>query len=721
MPGAASLRVAGKHREIALAVACFLVFDLVVLVLNFVISYQIAADAQAINLAGRQRMLSQRIAKSLFILEAAQPNGAEEARAELLQSTMLFGTTLETFTHGGTVGGGDGAPVSLGPVQSANGQAILARAAAAWLPLAAALGPVNQGSMEPPALRAAVTAARAANLPLLDLMNQLTNELETLARGRTDRLRTVQTAGIVLALLNFCFILFKFLTRLSSSDAAAETARRETAQILGSVREGLFLIDQERRIGTQASACLPAILGRPAPAGAPFAELLASLAEPAVCAAAADFIDLLFDGRIKPALMAELNPLAQMRIPGSPERYLNFRFNVAGGAPDGMAPGKPAAGAPVSHLLVTVADITGEVLMQRDLVSARHKAKGEIEMLLGVLGSSPGALVAFAADAEAALRRANRLLRHPGEEAAELRQTVDTVFRLMHAIKGDAAAMGLALFETQAHEFEAQLAVLRGHPALRAEDLLGLPLKLEEFYERLSLVRAFADQIARAAARVGNLDSGNLDGGSADGSNAAQAIDNSISLQMSEQLDVSLTQLAQRIAEDQHKEVHVETSLDAMAGLAPATAKHVKDIALQLARNAVAHGIEEPAERLRAAKPEAGRLQVRLARVEDGDEDGDEYELVLRDDGRGLNPEAIRAELSASGRYSPAQLEDLDDRQILMKIFEPGFSTARPDGRDAGRGVGLDLVQDKIRRLGGRLRLASQPGSYTEFAVRFAA
>jgi len=726
MPGAASLRVAGKHREIALAVACFLVFDLAVLVLNFVISYQIAADAQAINLAGRQRMLSQRIAKSLFILEAAQPNGAEEARAELLQSTMLFGATLETFTHGGTVGGGDGAPVRLEPVQGANGQVILARAASAWLPLAAALGPVNQGNADPPALRAAVAAARAANLPLLDLMNQLTNELETLARGRTDRLRTVQTAGIVLALLNFCFILFKFLTRLSSSDAAAETARRETAQILGSVREGLFLIDRERRIGTQASACLPAILGRPAPAGAPFAELLASLAEPAVCAAAADFIDLLFDGRIKPALMAELNPLAQMRIPGSPERYLNFRFNVAGGAPDSASPGRPAAGAPVSHLLVTVADITGEVLMQRDLVSARHKAKGEIEMLLGVLGSSPGALVAFAADAEAALRRANRLLRHPGEEAAELRQTVDTVFRLMHGIKGDAAAMGLALFETQAHEFEAQLAILRGHPALCAEDLLGLPLRLEEFYERLSLVRAFADQIARAAARAGDLNSGDLDAGNTDPARKTQgtdvqATDTSISLQMSEQLDVSLTQLAQRIAEDQHKEVHVETSLEAMAGLAPATAKHVKDIALQLARNAVAHGIEEPAERLRAAKPEAGRLQVRLARVDGEDSEGGEYELVLRDDGRGLNPLAIRAELSASGRYSPAQLEDLDDRQILMKIFEPGFSTARPDGRDAGRGVGLDLVQDKIRRLGGRLRLASQPGSYTEFAVRFAA
>jgi len=137
---------------------------------------------------------------------------------------------------------------------------------------------------------------------------------------------------------------------------------------------------------------------------------------------------------------------------------------------------------------------------------------------------------------------------------------------------------------------------------------------------------------------------------------------------------------------------------------------------LQLARNAVAHGIEAPDERARLAKPETGCLQVRLSRVED-----DEYELVLRDDGRGLDPAAIRAQLCAGGRYSAAQLEELDDRQIMLKIFEPGFSTAAPAGRDAGRGVGLDLVNDKIGRLGGHLRLASQPGRYTEFAVRFSA
>ena len=394
-PALADFKVAGKYRDIVLAVACFLVFDLAVLVLNFTISYQITADAQAINLAGRQRMLSQSIAKALFSLESGYAAAPQAARAELADSAALFGDTLDAFTHGGTVRGGDGAPAYLATLSDPQGRALLARAAAAWQPLAAALAEVRDHPDDPAALRSASTLARAANLPLLELMNQLTSRLERLAAARADRMRAVQSAGIVLALLTFGFILFKFALRLSASDRLAEAARRETGQILGSVREGLFLIDRERRIGIQATASLPAILGRPAPPGTLFADLLAALAEPRLCAATADYIDLLFDGRIKPGLLAELNPLSELRVSGIVERYLSFRFSVVAG---------PAAQAPVSHILVTVADLTEQMRLQRDLASARHKVKGEIEMLLGVLGSSPGALVAFAADAETALR-----------------------------------------------------------------------------------------------------------------------------------------------------------------------------------------------------------------------------------------------------------------------------------------------------------------------------
>ena len=88
---------------------------------------------------------------------------------------------------------------------------------------------------------------------------------------------------------------------------------------------------------------------------------------------------------------------------------------------------------------------------------------------------------------------------------------------------------------------------------------------------------------------------------------------------------------------------------------------------------------------------------------------------------RGIVPAHIRSELERSGRYSSAALAAMDDREVVMKIFEPGFSTASSAGIDAGRGVGMDLVKERVSRLGGQLKLASRPNEFTSFALRFAA
>ncbi len=242
----------GKYRVIIIAVAFFLVFDLAVLVLNFYTSYQINEDAVGINLAGRQRMLSQRTAKAILSVEAARAQGGDAVATlqELGKAVELFDTTLLGFELGGTVPGGDLKPVTLNAAQGERAQAILQKAQKIWTPYKELLEPVLTGKATDAELQAAGSYARSNNLVLLGLMNELTTALEAVATERANTLRLVQTTGIVLALLNFGFILFKFLKQLRAADASIEEATEENAEILSSVREGLFLITPDYQLGT---------------------------------------------------------------------------------------------------------------------------------------------------------------------------------------------------------------------------------------------------------------------------------------------------------------------------------------------------------------------------------------------------------------------------------------------------------------------------------------
>ena len=127
-------------------------------------------------------------------------------------------------------------------------------------------------------------------------------------------------------------------------------------------------------------------------------------------------------------------------------------------------------------------------------------------------------------------------------------------------------------------------------------------------------------------------------------------------------------------------------------------------------RNAVAHGIESPAERRKAGKPEEGAVRIRVAR--------EATEVVVRvtDDGRGLDREAIRKRGVERGLLR-AEANPSDD-QILQLITQTGFSTASEVTQLAGRGVGMDVVANEIKQLGGSLAIDSQQGKGTTFVLR---
>lgn len=674
----------GKYREIVLAVACFLVFDLAVLVLNFYISYQINDSATAINLAGRQRMLSQRMTKE--VLGAAEDyrlNADITQQIEQLQKTVqLFDNSLTGFREGSTVTGADGRPVVLQAVTTAAGQDILRQADEVWQPFHPLLQSLEGGTVTGADLQAATIYAREHNLELLALMNKLTSHLEQAAGQRADTLRLVQTVGILFALLNFAFILFKFLRRLREGDRQIELAQNETTEILGTVREGLFLLDQDFRIGSQFSASLAKILGRPITAGSDFRVLLYEMVPAETYKSACEYMGLLLGDRVKEALVQDLNPLTNVEVTvrdgnGEPQRrYLTLQFNRA------ILDGR------ISHLLVTAFDVTLQVELEQQLLEARKKAKAEVEVMLDLLKVNPATLKHFLDHAETTLLEINDHLRH-ADGSRDYRRTIALVFRQVHSLKGEAAALGLEIFEDLAQQFETLLSGLRSKGAVSGDDLLTLPLPLDEFLQRIGSVRELSLRLAayQSAFPVDHED---------------------------ETLVRGMASLTERIARDHGKQVRLTTELELLAQLPGGVRQEINQIALQLLRNAVVHGIESGAERASLAKPLTGNIHVGLRQA------GDEYEFILRDDGRGLVPERIRAALLEKQLYTPEQLEDLGDREIIMKIFEPGFSTAGSVSRDAGQGVGMDVVKQKIRDLGARLSIASRPDAYTQFCIRFA-
>ncbi|MFN0042342.1 MAG: chemotaxis protein CheW [Alphaproteobacteria bacterium] len=138
----------------------------------------------------------------------------------------------------------------------------------------------------------------------------------------------------------------------------------------------------------------------------------------------------------------------------------------------------------------------------------------------------------------------------------------------------------------------------------------------------------------------------------------------------------------------------------------------IKDPLTHMVRNSGDHGLETPAGRLAAGKPETGRISL-SARHEGG-----HIVIEVGDDGRGLNTERIRAKAVSNGLVSQAEAETLTDRQVHQFIFHAGLSTAEKVTAVSGRGVGMDVVRSNIEKIGGVVDVASKEGVGSTFTIK---
>lgn len=127
-------------------------------------------------------------------------------------------------------------------------------------------------------------------------------------------------------------------------------------------------------------------------------------------------------------------------------------------------------------------------------------------------------------------------------------------------------------------------------------------------------------------------------------------------------------------------------------------------------RNAVDHGLESREVRLAAGKPEKGRITLDLTH------EGGDIVFDMRDDGAGVPLDAVRRKAIKRGLLAPHQ--EMSDRDVLQFILQPGFSTAEKITQISGRGVGMDVVHEEVRQLGGSMVIDSTPGAGVHFRIR---
>ena len=471
-----------------------------------------------------------------------------------------------------------------------------------------------------------------------------------------------------------------------------------TDTIMGAVREGLFLLTPELAIEAKYSAATRQIFGQEELAGADFLDLIRRITPERTHELTARFLRLLFNPAKTDSVIAKINPLKEVeasfpsRSGQLEQKFLTFTFE------------RIREGGEIRHAMVTVADVTPRVLLAQQLRQSQQRMERQAELLLSVMHVEPQMLREFIEDAHTELETINALLREGRSAVLSIpdrntfyRHLADDIFKSVHTIKGTAAMLRIDYFAAAANRFEEKLAALRGRTILDGSDFVPIVLELSEMVDSLAEIR---DVLARFAETQRSLKA------------ASGASDTEV-------LSALVTRFVDDLAEKSGKKVVVAFRAPGDLAIPFKYKSALRNVMAQLVRNSIVHGIETPAERQVAGKPEEGHILV-AARQNNGN-----LEFLFKDDGRGIDYKQVIERVQELAKSEPSILEPLIDREqnrwkpdaLDQMIFHPGFSTADQATEDAGRGVGMSAVRDALARLGGRISLRQQRGQFCEFHI----
>jgi len=467
---------------------------------------------------------------------------------------------------------------------------------------------------------------------------------------------------------------------ISLYDMTHLAERDEIAVMKDSMKIGLFFMDSNFVIQDHYSRYLEELLSDTMLFGKFFTDVIADSVTASELSSIKDYFNMVIERSYDQEMLEEINPLSELH-------YINKRTGDKKVFQFAFATVERGRGE--VFILVTVYDISARVELQQRLAEEEARRQEEMQALFELIQVEPDVFNDFMQDMEYEFDNIDSTLK---SETLSTHEALVRIYQSVHSIKSNAVILGLNIFGNKAHNLESKIKVLREMDDVPFSDKLNLTMDID----KLSGERdGFRDII------------GKLQIYSRDGDKEGTVQDR----QNVKVLTESLTKAASKAAEDLKKQIKFVAG-DIDSGAVDKSPRRIlKEILLQLIRNSAVHGIEPPEIRKSKGKSETGiiKLSVQMS------DDSKKINIKLSDDGQGLDYKKI-SEKALS--LDIIKKEDTDNKEMLLKaIFSPGFSTADEESVHGGRGIGLNLVRDRLKEVNGTIKLRSEEDKGVVFLI----
>jgi signal transduction histidine kinase len=466
--------------------------------------------------------------------------------------------------------------------------------------------------------------------------------------------------------------------RLKERNTDLIRVKKDTDNILNNVKDGLFLINEGLKIGSQYSAALSEIFEEDTLAGKSIINYMRNKVPQKILSTLKDYLTLSFDQSIDGESLLMLNPLSQIRMDfrngktKDHSKYLTFDFRRIYNNDN------------ISDIIVSVNDVTEQVTLAKNLEESKEQSKKQMEWLFTILNVDIQMLEEFMKSSDDEITTVKELI-----DKRMIQESADGIYRSVHLIKGNASMLGINFLAEEAHVVEESLVLLRGSTSGKREIQRKLINQLEEFF-------GVFDQVKNLIDRIGNF----------------HAQFRPTRKHESDMLFKSISKLIETLCTKYKKEADLDYSKYDSTIVPPHHRLLIRDILVQLTRNAIYHGIETKKERVKKKKAVKGCIHIANSL------DDRYFKISFRDDGGGLQMENIKNSAISLGAYKKSEINKWSKKRVIDLIFLPGLTTTENSDITAGRGVGMDIINNKIKKTGGAVVIETEPDNFTQFTIK---